>query len=175
MCDSPPGVLDSVLQIPMFCRKVILLANVDQLDKRFVFARYRKTNRIPRPVDWKARTGGGVSEAAFVLQLLWLRNHAVVARSRAVAVPASSQRQTRRMEPGSFLSFMGRNEERTSQVRLLAISRPDLQCPAIVLSAGWHRQHGCEPDILLDARQDRRCSNLIRKHRGHRTWIALPC
>lgn len=120
VCDSPLHIPDSVLQVPMFCRKVILLANVHQLDHRFAFARHGKTNRIPGSLHRKTRAGRGISETAFILQLVCLRNHAVVARSSTVAMPALSQGQTRWMEPDRILSFVGRHEERTSQVRLLA-------------------------------------------------------
>lgn len=173
VCDRPLRVLDSVLQIPMFCRKVILLANVDQLDHGFAFARYSKTNCIPRALHRKTRTGRGVSETAFILQLVCVGNHAVVARRSTVTMPAPSQGQARWMEPDSILSFVGRHEKRTSQVRLLANFAAWLG-----MSSHCTQRAVASPaqvGVRTAARRTRLCSNLIRKRRGPRTWIALRC
>src|SRR6201993_171307 len=120
MCDHPLGVLHSVLQISVFCRKMTLLAHVDQLDQGFVFVRHGESNRVPWTVCGKARTARRISETAFFLQSLCFRNHPVIPWSRAVALPAAAQGQPRSVEPHSILCFVGRHEKRTSQVRLLA-------------------------------------------------------
>ena len=51
MCNCPASILDPVLQISVFGRMMILLADVDHLDHRFIFARYGESNRIPGPVN----------------------------------------------------------------------------------------------------------------------------
>lgn len=115
MTSDPALILDSIVQIPVLGREMVLLADVRDLDLQLTFPRHRKSNRVPGAVLRQARAAQCVSQAAFIVQPLGFRDCALVSGRRAMSFPPATQRQTPGMKPSGLVRFTGRHEEGTGQ------------------------------------------------------------
>ena len=86
----------------MLNRSVAELAHIKERDLIAVRAGNRKPDSIPIPLLRQARTAAGIPQIAEFADFGIERRNGY-ARSAAFATPASSERQTRRMQPGTIV------------------------------------------------------------------------
>lgn len=96
---TQPAIVDhAVFETAMLGRQVIPLTHIGQANARLMLARNRKPDSIPFPFLRQSRAIAGVSEIAMV-KLVSGRDCSVRTRSRAIPIPARSERQAGRMNP----------------------------------------------------------------------------